>query len=996
MRPSVPLLFSLTLIPILSWADHQEQDSGSGCPDQQDLCMDEGSGSGFGSGDVSFDPPRGTILTAVCRGSGLVTWGPVPAVAVDKKVYNMIKDCPLGEGEGEEEEETSDVASRCHQQLQQQGGSPHYYQHNQHMTMDEMSLLLPVTSASTNLTYFNRYCFLCARDPGPGLTWRVNVSCSSWVDLQSQGSERDVLKAALDSRLCAMELQPPPGSPTEECRHKPPGDLSMGEGRSHKSAISVLLSFRDLWAKDSAGQEAGGGQGGGGGGRGEGHHNDSSSSTSSSWCTGYVVRRFGEERCLSLSCAPGKRLVNKVGSSSSGGGGGGGTSSTCQPVIGRVRGLHYSLTLLLHVFVARHGDDTSRILTSGSSSPSPCSLEELAKAGVTQKTSRLHTRAYNLTGWVLSARHQQQHATTLTSRDDALYDDVDDLYFERSEATSDEQPQEPPDNVTSQTAGKEFRLGQVLIWFDFFVTSDTDMVDLERSAVRTAEEEWHVPCGNTQARLVPVRKTRGDDIVVLSLNDSTSQEVDPFPTAFTESATHADYMQMMGQKQNSVAVTVSPHLICPFLTFARGEITTGQFFAASQGDGRAMVNLTLMNVTQAVLSSDIDVDKEGNVKICRRLFEEKFWKWLKDRNTRRYDSEPEESSFWALVEHYMSLVCVCLSMVCLLATIVTYSTFRTLRSIPGQNTLALCCNLFVAQGLLQFGVGGWGEPRGVGCMALGMLIHYFWLASVLWMNVSSFHMHRVFTATRPAVARTSGARVRCCTRRVVSYAVYAQGVPLVVIGATVSTAIFLSQGLQIGYGGEVCYLSSPLLVGAAFAAPLGVVLLLNLGFFLGAVKAITKSDSSPALEAGPLQNGHGRRRPDSPDLQHAAPFPSPWRRNLNVCIRLSSLTGLFWALGLIAELLDQRVLRMVSVMVNGSQGVLIAASYLLTRRVRRLYSRLCCPCQGGRQQSASLNSPASSSSPSHTGGNTAVSVTSTPVLLAARDRGARFQHNSDM
>ena len=70
-----------------------------------------------------------------------------------------------------------------------------------------MSLLLPVTSVTTNLTYFNRYCFLCSGDPGPEVTWSINVSCSQWVQLEMLGSEKEVLQTALESGHCSMKLQ---------------------------------------------------------------------------------------------------------------------------------------------------------------------------------------------------------------------------------------------------------------------------------------------------------------------------------------------------------------------------------------------------------------------------------------------------------------------------------------------------------------------------------------------------------------------------------------------------------------------------------------------------------------------------------------------------------------------------------------------------------------------------------------------------------------------
>ena len=611
----------------------------------------------------------------------------------------------------------------------------------------------------------------------------------------------------------------------------------------------------------------------------------------------------------------------------------------------------------MEVFVDR--DDVAGELTSQSLS-SLCSLEELIRAGVSQRMTRLHSEAYNLTGWIISGYKATKPPAPL----DVPNENVNDLYFEENAGAS-QYENASLDEVGE--AAKELWIGRVLVWFDFIVTSDADRNSVEQEALSMSEEEWRVVCGNTHALLVPTLEDRRDYHDMTDMG--STQNVVTFSDVFTDTEIHEDYRNFW-KNRNSAPITISPFLLCPFLIFLHDEYAL-EDSVAYEGNERTL-NMTLLNTTALVPAAAVDTDDAGNLKICRSLLVEKFGRLLKVKHgPRRYSGL---FSFLALLEHYLSLVCVCLSLCCLLLTLLTYAMFRSLRTIPGQNTMALCANLFLAQSLLQFGVS-WTELKG-GCVAIGMLIHYFWLASVLWMNVCSFHMHRVFTARRSA--RMTSTHVKCCTLRVVAYAVYSQGVPLVAVGATAATSILLSEGRQLGYGGDACYLSSAFLVGVAFAAPLGVVLILNLVFFLGAVREIVRTEK-PMQESS--LNGH---RSPSPNISQVTPFPSTWRRNLNVCIRLSSLTGLFWTLGLIAELLDLRALRLLSALVNGSQGVLIAASYLPTRRVARLYSQACCTCRGKkRQQSASFTPQGSAP-----GGTTlTVSLASSAVSASGETNG---------
>lgn len=71
----------------------------------------------------------------------------------------------------------------------------------------ELVSLLPVTSVTSNMTYYNSYCFWCSSDPGPGLIWSLNISCSQWLALQSSRSEQDLIVTAMKSPFCWIRLQ---------------------------------------------------------------------------------------------------------------------------------------------------------------------------------------------------------------------------------------------------------------------------------------------------------------------------------------------------------------------------------------------------------------------------------------------------------------------------------------------------------------------------------------------------------------------------------------------------------------------------------------------------------------------------------------------------------------------------------------------------------------------------------------------------------------------
>jgi hypothetical protein len=83
---------------------------------------------------------------------------------------------------------------------------------------------------------------------------------------------------------------------------------------------------------------------------------------------------------------------------------------------------------------------------------------------------------------------------------------------------------------------------------------------------------------------------------------------------------------------------------------------------------------------------------------------------------------PDASSHWADPEGILTLVCQLLSIICLAVTLGVYSAVPSLRSVPGQCVMNLCCAMMIAQIVLQFSSFA-TELRGL-CVALAALDHW--------------------------------------------------------------------------------------------------------------------------------------------------------------------------------------------------------------------------------------------------------------------------------
>ncbi|XP_067657409.1 uncharacterized protein [Haliotis asinina] len=432
------------------------------------------------------------------------------------------------------------------------------------------------------------------------------------------------------------------------------------------------------------------------------------------------------------------------------------------------------------------------------------------------------------------------------------------------------------------TDGSENYL-KVMLTFELTVTKPVDRDVFEEQALNLTNEPWNMTCWDSVMQFKV-------NLVSSSSAETTRALIKPNPgdklpmSHQTITMNNPEYESYM-MDENSY-INISPVMVCQFVIF-----NASQYTRSPTGD----IRLTDGDVPLQPYEFDIT---DGDVRVCVDVL------------TSKYDAvpRPKRVSIHGVVRQYLSYVCVILSLVGLATTFTVYMVLPSLRSLPAKNNICLVVNLFLAQSLLQFGVRGTENPTS--CAVLGILIHFFWLASLLSMNVCCFHMYRVFSSrTLAAMPRHSSLKT------LVKYIAYPYTVAAIIVTSTITSQYVTSNGSSIGYGGRHCYLSSPLLIGLAFALPLGVILLLNGFMFCRAVRSIAQTS---LIQREALAKG---------------------RHNLHVYIKLSTLTGLFWIVGILAEVFPLEVLSYLSIILNGSQGVFICIACVFNKRVLHL---ACC------------------------------------------------------
>ena len=248
----------------------------------------------------------------------------------------------------------------------------------------------------------------------------------------------------------------------------------------------------------------------------------------------------------------------------------------------------------------------------------------------------------------------------------------------------------------------------------------------------------------------------------------------------------------------------------------------------------------------------------------------------------------------------LSFICVCLSLMCLLVTIMVYGRFSELRSQPGVNNLILCVCLLCAQSVYQFAAGQQSHSH-VSCSVVGAICHLLWLAVMFSLNSCSLQMFMIFRSHTKLLSK-------CDAKTTLITILYIIGSSLLIVLINIMVSLIRSSGKDIGYSGNVCFLNSYEMHLVTFIIPSFILITANLCFFIFVVYRMREFN----LISSRLNQE---------------------RSYLKINARLSTLTGLTWMFGFLQILVRSDILEYLFIILNASQGVFIMVAFICNRRV---------------------------------------------------------------
>nr|XP_045615520.1 uncharacterized protein LOC123768776 [Procambarus clarkii] len=265
---------------------------------------------------------------------------------------------------------------------------------------------------------------------------------------------------------------------------------------------------------------------------------------------------------------------------------------------------------------------------------------------------------------------------------------------------------------------------------------------------------------------------------------------------------------------------------------------------------------------------------------------------------------------------WVSLAGLGLSCLCLLLHLAAFFLVPRLRNLPGKSLASLCLSLLTAYTIFIFST--FLKPRTIGCYISAVFMYYSFLASFCWMNIMAFDVWLTFQQAKDEL-RVSSGRQRS---KFLFYCVYGWLLPALAVVVTVTLDKTAPGGLpsefQPNFGQRWCWFGQRKALMVFFAAPLFVVMALNVVFFLITSYTIGAS-REPTLRKSPCSQN---------------------KKQFLLYVRLAVLMGLSWISGIVAGYLQLEAVWYVFVVLNTLQGVFIFLTFTCRSKVWRAAQKL--------------------------------------------------------
>lgn len=253
---------------------------------------------------------------------------------------------------------------------------------------------------------------------------------------------------------------------------------------------------------------------------------------------------------------------------------------------------------------------------------------------------------------------------------------------------------------------------------------------------------------------------------------------------------------------------------------------------------------------------------------------------------------------------YITYAGCSLSVITLSMSIFICRKYHIINTVHGSNLENLSISLILANILFLAGVGA--HDNQIICTILGIVLHYLWLTAFSFMSVAIIFLVKDI---KKMSNQNHDQRRQSCGRNW-SLTVLGLTLPMVLVAPAIVLQYLEIEQYSPNYGGSICFptafpanlifVSGPIMVSVLTNTVCLFILIIYISRKDGQAKNLRKFNSFQQVE---------------------------------VYLRVSVITGIFWATGIISSLLKVDVLDYIFVVTCSLQGFFIAIANITTRRV---------------------------------------------------------------
>ncbi|XP_032791587.2 uncharacterized protein LOC116928587 isoform X2 [Daphnia magna] len=419
----------------------------------------------------------------------------------------------------------------------------------------------------------------------------------------------------------------------------------------------------------------------------------------------------------------------------------------------------------------------------------------------------------------------------------------------------------------------------------------------------------------------------------ISIADGNQPETDGDAIVFPEHPNMGGSNGQYTDGRPDVSVTQLPEL--PFTVV--DSSSTGSSVTDSEAVQPTLTNFTSIHPVN--MTDKTQMSAEGNFTSCPKfLLSEDEVQWLdngtlyvpshgKPYDEGDYEKDKSGGGVWICAEGltmvskfdpilgWVTVAGLGLSEICLALHLIAFVISPDLRNLSGRNLASLSLALFAAYG--SFIAAQFVPTGGNICIGIALSTFYFFLSAFWWTSVLAWDVWRTI--------RLATVQLRCSSSgqqwgKFILYSMYAWLLPALIVAAAVvveyvDTDIFswMPTEYRPFFGRNVCWFGQRKAILIYFAAPLAVILSINLLLFINSAHMIRSTTAK------------------SPTSSNQASS----RKQLGLYVRLALIMGLSWLAGLIAGAADFMPLWYVFVALCSLQGVFILLAYTCNPKVAR-------------------------------------------------------------